>query len=429
MRPPLVSSQSSAVSSFQSLTISLLIIFTLLPISAGAATLPLTCSTTTLRFGSIMIGQSETLPVTLTNPGSTNVTVSAVNSNLAAFSVSNLNLPLTLEPGKSITFDVAFTPTMVGLQGESITVTSTLSAKLFCTAALGTGVTGQYLTSSPTSLGFGNVSVGTTSTLPMVLTNTGPYFIELSQEQITGAGFTVTGLSLPVFLAPKQSLGFNVLFAPQAAGAVTGVVDLTSTGLTIPLTGTGMGASTGGLTITPAALSYGNVDVGSTGTQTMTMSATGASVTISSASSSNSQFALQGASFPVTIAAGQSASFTVGFTPKGTGTLSGSLSFSTSAPNTPSVESASGVGVLSQYSVGLAWSASTSQNISGYNVYRAAYANACGGFSKVNSTLNAGTAYTDTTVTAGTTYCYATTAVNSSNEESAYSNQAQVAIP
>lgn len=429
MRPPLVSSRSSAFSSLQFVTITLLVIFTLLPAGAVAATQPLTCSTTALRFGSIIIGQSETLPITMTNSGSTNVTVSAVNSNLAAFSVSELSLPLTIEPGNSITFNVAFTPTMAGLQGEAITVTSTQSAKSFCTGALGTGVTSQYLTSNPTSLGFGNVSVGATAMLPMVLTNSGPYFIELSQEQITGAGFSVTGLNLPLFLAPKQSLTFNVLFTPQGAGAITGGVNLTSTGLNIPLTGTGMGAPTGGLTITPAALSYGNVDVGSTGTQTMTMTATGASVTISSASSSNSQFALQGASFPVMIAAGQSASFVVGFTPKGSGALSGSLSFSSTAPSTPSVESASGVGVLAQYSVGLAWSGSTSQNIAGYNIYRAPFANACGAFAKVNSSLNPGTSYTDPTVAAGTTYCYATTAVNSSNEESSYSNQAQVAIP
>jgi Abnormal spindle-like microcephaly-assoc'd, ASPM-SPD-2-Hydin len=426
MRPPLLSFRPPAVVSRHPLTLTLLLAV-LLPAGAGAATQPMTCSSTVLRFGSIMIGQSETLPIVLTNSGSSQVTVNGVNSGLAAFSVEGLHLPFILRPGTSITFSVAFTPTTTGWQGEAITVSSTMSPKSFCTGASGTGVSNEYLTPSPASLGFGNVSVGATSTLPMTLTNSGTYFIQLSQEQTTGAGFSVSGLNLPMFLAPKQSVKFNVMFAPQSVGAVSGDLDLTSTGLSIPLTGTG--TSTGLLNMTPTALTYGNVDVGSTGTQTVTMSAIGTSVTISSAASNNAQFALEGVSFPVTIPAGQSTSFNVGFTPQTSGTQSGSLSFTSTAPNSPSLESASGVGVQPQYSVGLSWNASDSQNISGYNVYRAVYANACGSYAKLNSTLNTTTNYADGTVAAGVTYCYATTAVNSSKQESVHSNQAQVAIP
>jgi hypothetical protein len=44
--------------------------------------------------------------------------------------------------------------------------------------------------------------------------------------------------------------------------------------------------------------------------------------------------------------------------------------------------------------------------------------------------LNTTTLYTDSVVTDGTSYCYATTAVNSSNQESGYSNIASnVQIP
>jgi fibronectin type 3 domain-containing protein len=71
----------------------------------------------------------------------------------------------------------------------------------------------------------------------------------------------------------------------------------------------------------------------------------------------------------------------------------------------------------------LSWTASTSSNVSGYNIYRAVWANSsCSSFSKINSSLNAGTAYTDSTVSNGTSYCYAATAVDSGNSESGYSN-------
>ena len=74
------------------------------------------------------------------------------------------------------------------------------------------------------------------------------------------------------------------------------------------------------------------------------------------------------------------------------------------------------------HSVALSWNASTSPDILGYNVYRAPYTTSCGAFAKLNPMLNTGTLYTDTTVANGDNYCYATTAVNTSNEESGYSN-------
>jgi fibronectin type 3 domain-containing protein len=92
------------------------------------------------------------------------------------------------------------------------------------------------------------------------------------------------------------------------------------------------------------------------------------------------------------------------------------------------VETFTGVGTPPpQHSVNLSWTASTSPNISGYNIYRGTKSG--GPYSKINAVLNASTVYTDTTVADGQTYYYVTTAVNSSNEESAYSNQATAVIP
>lgn len=76
----------------------------------------------------------------------------------------------------------------------------------------------------------------------------------------------------------------------------------------------------------------------------------------------------------------------------------------------------------SQHSVDLSWTASTSPDVSGYNVYRAAYSGVCGSFSKINSALFPTTMYTDSDVTNGASYCYAVTAVNMSKQESGYSN-------
>ena len=79
------------------------------------------------------------------------------------------------------------------------------------------------------------------------------------------------------------------------------------------------------------------------------------------------------------------------------------------------------------HSVTLNWTASTSSNVTGYNVYRGTHSN--GPYTKVNSAVVAGTAYTDLTVLAGQTYYYVTTAVDADNNESAYSNGAPAVIP
>jgi hypothetical protein len=79
------------------------------------------------------------------------------------------------------------------------------------------------------------------------------------------------------------------------------------------------------------------------------------------------------------------------------------------------------------HSVSLSWAASTSPNIAGYNVYRST---ASGGpYTQLNSPLVLPTSFTDANVTAGQTYYYVTTAVDTSNNQSAYSNQAQATVP
>src|SRR5215471_10667372 len=82
--------------------------------------------------------------------------------------------------------------------------------------------------------------------------------------------------------------------------------------------------------------------------------------------------------------------------------------------------------LIASQSVGLTWNASTS-TVAGYNAYRG---NQSGGpYTRLNSSLVATTAYTDSTVEAGQTYFYVVTAVNSSGVESVYSNQGQVTVP
>ena len=79
------------------------------------------------------------------------------------------------------------------------------------------------------------------------------------------------------------------------------------------------------------------------------------------------------------------------------------------------------------HSVTLNWIASVSVNISGYNIYRSTTSG--GPYGKLNSTLAAGTTFLDSAVVAGQTYYYVATAVDISNNESAFSTEAQAVVP
>ena len=57
--------------------------------------------------------------------------------------------------------------------------------------------------------------MGTPQTLAETLTNSGGSSLTITQANLSGAGFTMTGLTLPVALAAGQSTTFNVTFTPS----------------------------------------------------------------------------------------------------------------------------------------------------------------------------------------------------------------------
>lgn len=333
-------------------------------------------------------------------------------------------MPLTLAAGQIISVNLTFTPTTTGHTSGSSAFTSNASNPRLQLQLEATGATSAGVTASPSSISFGQVAVGSSSTLPIVLTNTRTSKVTLTALQLSGAGFSVSGATLPITLSTGQSITLNLTFAPISAITTSGSVFVTGPNLNVPLNGTGTGTTAGQLTITPSLVNFGNVPVGTTETQPITMSAAGSSVTVSSDASSSSQFVLNGASLPFTIAARQSLSFNVAFTPQSSGTTSGSLSFTSNASISQTVESLTGDGTIQSYSVNLYWNPST--DVSGYNVYRST--SSSGTYAKINSALDPTTAYTDSGVTAGVTYYYEATAVNSSGQESGLSTPPVVAV-
>jgi len=321
-------------------------------------------------------------------------------------------------------------PTVTATKTVTVTATSVADKTKSASANVTVNTAAGVLTLNPTSINFGSVTVGQTSpVLTTTLTNTGNAPLTITNDSLSTGDFSWGGKGTCNYntLAPGASCTYSAKFTPTATGTRTATIMIYSTAsdstVTLPLSGIGTTATAGTLGVSPATLALGNLVVGTSGTASGSLSASGSSVTISAVSSNNSAFTVGGMLLPVTIPAGNSAAFTVKFTPQTTGTVTAALTFTSNAQSSTTVETLTGTGAAQPvHSVNLSWSESTSSNVSGYNIYRAPYASACGSFSKLNSLLNTGTVYTDSAVVDGATYCYATTAVNISNEESGYSN-------
>jgi len=392
-------------------------------IACTPASAQLVSSAVGLRFGTVTVGQAETQLFLVSNIGPNSATISAINVPNSQFAVSGVKFPIAVGAGQSIPVSLVFTPQGDGWTGGRLTISSNAPNPNLPIQIGGTGVSSAALTCSPASLSFGQVAVGSTATQVVTLTNKRSWRETLAGLQTWGSGFSVSGPSTPMNLGAGQSIQITVTYSPQAAGLVGGSVFVNGPAVNLPISGTGISA--GQLSVAPSSLSFGNTQVGSTATQTNTVTATGGNVTINSVGSSNSQFAINGASFPMMINAGQSATFSVTFTPTQAGAASGALTYSSNASDSRVGEPLSGTGTAAVYSVSLSWTGSTSE-VAGYNVYRGT---APGSYSKINSAVDPNTVFTDNAAAGGNTYYYAATSVSTTGQESGYSSPVQVAIP
>src|SRR5437588_3319940 len=140
------------------------------------------------------------------------------------------------------------------------------------------------LAAIPSSNNFGTVPVGSSKTATETLTNSGNGKVTVSQVTITGAGFSLSGLNLPIALTSGQSYTFTVQFAPKTSGSVTGNISVVygrnSSTMSVAVSGTG--STAGNLAVSPSALSFGSVAVGSSKSMSASLSATRTSVDIPS---------------------------------------------------------------------------------------------------------------------------------------------------
>jgi Abnormal spindle-like microcephaly-assoc'd, ASPM-SPD-2-Hydin len=203
-------------------------------------------SPTAVNFGSVTAGSSAAQTVTLTNNGSSTLTVDTLTTTGAAFSVIGPTLPANVAAGQSVTAQVKFAPTAAGTYSGALSATSNATNSLGSIPLSGTATTSTtttLLSVSPTSLAFGTVAVGASASQTVTLSNTGNTGVTVSGANVSGASYSVSGLTLPATIAAGKQLTAGIIFTPLLSGAANGSVAFVSNATNSPanvsMTGSG----------------------------------------------------------------------------------------------------------------------------------------------------------------------------------------------
>lgn len=352
----------------------------------------------------------------VTSTGSNSICNVAISSGCLSSSGTWVNSTLPLAESGSFQIQFEATPAAAGLDsvvglssGPANTYTDLAAIVRFNNAGTIDAMNGT----SYTSLAPIPYQAGTTYQVTMninVATHTyDAYVLMGSVQAIIG-----TGLAFRIEQASVASLNNVGAVTSTASDSICDVMELK------PETISG----TGSLVSSSSTLSFGNVPVSGSGSQTLSLTNSGTgNVTISNVSVSGAGFNASGIPSGTVLLPGQVATLAVTFAPAATGTATGTVTVNSDALNSPSVITLSGT---SGRSVVLSWVASPSFVI-GYNVYGGSVSG--GPYSKLTASPVATTSYTDGSVQPGQTRYYVVTSVSASNVESAYSNQTSATIP
>jgi hypothetical protein len=278
-----------------------------------------------LSFGSVTLGQTATRTLTLSNSGNAALTISGITYPVGFTG----NWTGSIAPGATQNVTVTFTPASATTYSGSLTVNSDATSGANTLPLSGTGT--QILTPAISLMGtlsFGDLLAAQSATRSFTISNPGT------------APLTVSSISYPAGFSGNWSSGIipvgntvnvQVTFLPAAAGAYDGNVTVTSDAAsganTLPISGRGIVTNGPALYVTPAAIDFGAIPLGSIEEQSVFITNTSAS-TISGYVTLSSPFMLLSSS-GYNLAPGQGTSILIRYyTAASPTTNTGTLTFS-----------------------------------------------------------------------------------------------------
>lgn len=205
--------------------------------NSGSSNPAISVAPASINFGTVTVGTTSSQSVTVSNSGTSSLSISQAQVTGSSFSVTGATFPMTVAAGARSTFSISFKPSAASNYSGSITVTSNAASSPSTITLGGSGTTQVLqLVVNPRTLAFGNVNVGSSSTLNVTLQNTGNGNFTVSQGQLSGAEFSASGVGSNLSLSPGQVATLAVTFNPSVAGNASGSVAITSNAPPAPVT-------------------------------------------------------------------------------------------------------------------------------------------------------------------------------------------------
>jgi Abnormal spindle-like microcephaly-assoc'd, ASPM-SPD-2-Hydin/Immunoglobulin I-set domain len=269
------------------------------------------------------------------------------------------------------------------------------------------------ITTQPTNR---TVTVGQPATFSVIASGAPTLTYQWRRNGTSVRGATSATYTTAATTASDKGAQFTVVVENS-----TGSITSNAASLTVSNTGTLV------LSSSTNSLNFGNVSVASSSTQHIILTNAGSSdVTISQVLVAGAGFNST-ASNGLTMSPGQITTLTSTFAPSASGAATGKVTVSSNATNSPASISLSGTGVAADvHSVVLSWTGAVS-GVTGYNAYASTVSG--GPFVKMTSTPLTNPNFTDNSVQSDRTYYYVVTALNASDQESAYSSEVTAIVP
>ncbi|MGA2714444.1 MAG: choice-of-anchor D domain-containing protein [Bryobacteraceae bacterium] len=298
----------------------------------GTGSAPVTLSASTLSFGTLAVGNtSSAKTVTLTNRAPGALSFSSIVAS-AGFAIASNTCGTGIAAGANCTVGVTFSPTTTGAATGTLTFIDDAANSPQTVSLSGTATGSAPVTVSSSTLNLGTVAVGATSAAGTVtLTNRQSVALSFAgTSPATTAGFAIASNTCGTSIAAGASCTVGVTFTPTATGAATGTLTFTDGASNSPqkvsLTGTGSSP----VTVAPGTLNLGTVAVGATSaSQTVTVTNNGTTAVTNNGVTATGDFA-DTTTCSSSLAAGNSCTVTITFTPVLPGTRTGTLTINLS---------------------------------------------------------------------------------------------------
>ncbi len=181
-------------------------------------------------FGNTIIGQPASVELSVTNTGTADLSIDAMNFSIPEF-YTDETLPVIVLPGSTEYLTIIFDPTDWGLFECILTIESNDPVNPAEEVDLsGYGITeSPQIVVSPNSLNYGSIRVGAVTGRFIEISNQGSGTLEIATLEFEDTHFFVDDMViLPINLTPAQTYDLRIWFSPDAATSFNSVMTIHS---------------------------------------------------------------------------------------------------------------------------------------------------------------------------------------------------------